>query len=67
MKRLLRETYRLNCINLLNLAGENKIKLCLLLSLSSKGYRNNKKLDFNQVDIDMKNLLNNEVTRVFKQ
>ena len=66
LKRLLRESYRMNCINLTGIAEENKIKLCLLLTLSSKGYRSNKKLSFQQVGDDMNNLLNNEVPGLLK-
>ena len=56
----------MNCIDLTGMAEENKVKLCLLLSLSSKGYRSNKKLSFKQVDNDMKNLLDNEVKGLLK-
>jgi hypothetical protein len=66
LKRLLREAYRLNDNNLMNIAGENKIKLCLLLSLSLKGYRNNKMLKLSQIEDDMKILLNSEVLRLYK-
>jgi len=56
----------MNCFDLTGLAEGNKIKLCLLLSLSAKGYRSNKKLSLKQVDNDMKNLLNKEVTGLLK-
>ncbi|RPI15977.1 MAG: hypothetical protein EHM58_12840 [Ignavibacteriae bacterium] len=49
VKRLLRESYRLNKLELLNFSHQNNIKLNILFSLSYSGYKKYDELKFNEV------------------
>lgn len=58
-KRLLRECYRLNKIDLYNCCSENKIKLLLIFSSNTLNQEKNKRLSLKDIMPDVLDLMNN--------
>ncbi len=66
IKRLLRESYRVNKFTFIEQLNKNYIFLEILFSLSTKGYSKHKTLRFIDVCYDMHMILNKEIIKGFK-
>ncbi len=63
---MLKESYRLNKIVLLNDVSEKQIKLRILFSLSNTGYKQHKDLSFKEISSDMTLMLEKIIVRINK-
>ena len=66
IKRLLRETYRLNKLELLGESTKNKIFLNILFTLSQPAYSKYNELKFSEINSSMVSILNCVLKEIYK-